>query len=393
MTFRIARERSLHVVDTTAALRDLQRWLLPAVEQAPMALDIEEDREFAYRPQVALIQLTVQDQDIILDPLRLPQEPLTELIEVLCLSADPVVMHGCNNDVTGLKRDFDVGPHRVLDTQVAARFLGITGFGLAPLLQARFDIALNKSVRRSDWRQRPLTHDMLDYARQDTAWLLPLAHELLLEVDRSGWRDAVEEECEVLANLRADGPWHAPDGWKKLKGLAELDTQGKVRVRALWVWRQRFAAARDLHPARAVAPWLILQLAQRGEAGLRSAPPRWMNSLTGDERAELVEVLRNPQAPGDAPSSDRRDRNGARRSDGVVGTALFQARVTRLTQWRDDTARAMDLETGWLLPRGLLEGLAKVAQPTHASLREVDGIRDWRMRRFADAWIDILLSP
>jgi ribonuclease D len=62
----------------------------------------------------------------------------------------------------------------LFDTRVAAQLLGERAFGLAALLDKEFGVKLDKRHQRADWSMRPLTPDMLDYAAQDTIWLLQL---------------------------------------------------------------------------------------------------------------------------------------------------------------------------------------------------------------------------
>ena len=59
----------------------------------------------------------------------------------------------------------------VFDTYHAAKTLKYPALSLAHLLKYHGNIKLNKKHQLSDWRQRPLPQDMIDYARTDTAYL------------------------------------------------------------------------------------------------------------------------------------------------------------------------------------------------------------------------------
>ena len=83
-----------------------------------------------------------------------------------------MVFHDADYDLRLLQQDYGWQIRNIFDTRVAAQLLGYTAFGLAALLERFFDVKLDKKHQRADWSMRPLTDDMLDYAAQDTRFLL-----------------------------------------------------------------------------------------------------------------------------------------------------------------------------------------------------------------------------
>jgi ribonuclease D len=376
--------RTLLVVDDDKSLNLFcDRWL-GAFDGAEMALDIEEDREYGYRATVALIQLSLDTHDFILDPVLLQPGALAPVVEALCLTTGRMIMHGCNNDVTGLKRDFGVGPASMVDTQVAARFLGSQRFGLAGLLDEYFGIRLNKDVRRSNWRLRPLQHRLLEYAREDTAHLVPLWRTLEAECEAAGWMDAVHEECQALADLRAESLDFDPEGWRRFKGLKDLDRDTLARLAALWEWRDGVGARMDRHPSRVMAPWAMIQLAERGVDALNRGIPQGLEpSIYVMEEQDLRDLLRSARTVAPLEGVPRRDKPS-------LSSAAFQLRVERLNHWREATAQASGLEPGWLAPRTVLENLARLEDVTPDAIACIDGVRKWRLDRYLDDWLRLL---
>ncbi len=61
---------------------------------------------------------------------------------------------------------------------LAARILGRKEVGLGSILEAEFNIQVDKRHQRANWGQRPLPGFLLDYARQDTHYLIPLKKKL-----------------------------------------------------------------------------------------------------------------------------------------------------------------------------------------------------------------------
>jgi exosome complex exonuclease RRP6 len=75
------------------------------------------------------------------------------------------VFHGANEDITWLQKDFSVYVVNLFDTYQAAKFLMLKAKGLAFLLSKYCDIKANKLYQLADWRRRPLTREMMHYAR------------------------------------------------------------------------------------------------------------------------------------------------------------------------------------------------------------------------------------
>jgi ribonuclease D len=61
---------------------------------------------------------------------------------------------------------------------LAMRILGRTTLGLGAVLEAEFGEKVDKKHQRANWGQRPLPQDLLDYARMDTHFLIPLRERL-----------------------------------------------------------------------------------------------------------------------------------------------------------------------------------------------------------------------
>ena len=71
----------------------------------------------------------------------------------------PCLMHAATQDLAILDRACGVLPTRLVDTQIAAGFVGLGSPGLGALLQRRIGVHLPKADRLTDWLRRPLTND------------------------------------------------------------------------------------------------------------------------------------------------------------------------------------------------------------------------------------------
>ncbi|KAJ0795469.1 putative ribonuclease D [Helianthus annuus] len=101
-------------------------------------------------------------EDFIVDTLKLRVQIGPYLREVFNDPTKRKVMHGADRDIIWLQRDFGIYVCNMFDT----------GQTLEYLVKRFCDVAANKEYQNADWRLRPLTGEMLRYAREDTHYLL-----------------------------------------------------------------------------------------------------------------------------------------------------------------------------------------------------------------------------
>ena len=137
-----------------------------------LAVDTESNSLFAYREQVCLIQFSTPEADYLVDPLTLSD--LSPLGPIFADTRIQKVFHAAEYDLLCLKRDFGFNFNNLFDTMLAARILGRKEVGLGSILEEEFDLQVDKRHQRANWGQRPLPGYLLDYARQDTHFLIPV---------------------------------------------------------------------------------------------------------------------------------------------------------------------------------------------------------------------------
>src|SRR5690349_24425634 len=147
-----------------------------------IALDTEGASFHRFIDRIYLLQLSTREASAILDPLSIGvPEGLGRLLESRSVE---VVFHDADYDLRLLHQDYGWKVTNIFDTRVAAQLLGIRAFGLAALLERFFGLKLDKKHQRADWFMRTHTAGMLEYAAQDTAFLLDLRERLGNELDR-----------------------------------------------------------------------------------------------------------------------------------------------------------------------------------------------------------------
>lgn len=313
--------------------------------QPLVALDTEFIRERTYYPQLALVQLAVPGDILLVDPLVPGMDAALRPLLV-----DPAVtklMHSASEDLQALQRGCAALPAPLFDTQVAAALAGLgAGLGYQKLVEQVTGITLAKGETRSDWLRRPLSESQREYAADDVRHLHAV-HALLdtrlAGLGRHAWLQADAERS--LRNAAQEG--EEPFPHLAVRSAQGLDADGQARLCRLLRWR-------DIEARRSDKPksWIIdNELA----VGLARRPPR--------DLAEFNALLdRHPKAPRksrgelwtllDAPLGD-----ADRAIPLVTAEAYDKQKIRAMQDAVAGVAQAHDLPEGLLCARRHLEAL------------------------------------
>jgi ribonuclease D len=230
-----------NVIDTEEKLAAL----LPKLRAADwVSLDTEADSLHAYPEKLCLIQISIADQDQLVDPLA--GINLTPLLDAL--NAHELIMHGADYDLRLLEKHHEFVPSAIFDTMLAARLLGEKHFGLSALVEKFLEIKLDKGSQKANWAQRPLTERMERYARADTHHLKPLADRLWTELKGKKRLEWHQESCTRLIEHCTKPQVIDLDLMWRVKGSARLSRPGLAVLRELWRWREREAVRANRPP-------------------------------------------------------------------------------------------------------------------------------------------------
>ncbi|XP_010469591.1 PREDICTED: protein RRP6-like 3 isoform X2 [Camelina sativa] len=165
-------------VETESQLKELAEVL---AKEKVFAVDTEQHSWRSFLGFTSLIQISTHEEDFLVDTIAL-HDAMSILRPVF---SDPnicKVFHGADNDVLWLQRDFHIYVVNMFDTAKACEVLSKPQRSLAYLLEAVCGVATNKLLQREDWRQRPLSKEMVEYARTDAHYLLYIADALTAEL-------------------------------------------------------------------------------------------------------------------------------------------------------------------------------------------------------------------
>ncbi|XP_077286716.1 exosome component Rrp6 [Arctopsyche grandis] len=176
-------ETPYEFIDTEAQLNDLLRRLETATE---IAVDLEHHSYRSFQGFTCLIQISTDlGEDFIIDALALRDH----LHALNAAFTDPNILkvfHGAECDIVWLQRDFGVYVVGLFDTHKATIELDFPNKSLQNLLLKYCKVNTNKSLRLADWRVRPLSPELIEYARSDTHYLLFIWRQLRQELLKMG---------------------------------------------------------------------------------------------------------------------------------------------------------------------------------------------------------------
>ena len=345
--------------------------------QPRIAVDTESNSLHAYREQVCLIQFSTPHADYLVDPLA-----LCDLSPLVPLFANPKiekVFHAAEYDLLCLKRDFGIAVTNLFDTMQAARILGYKQVGLDALLTEKFDVRVNKRYQKANWGYRPLSPDLLNYARFDTHYLLDLRDILQTELKaRDRWALA-REEFVRLSQTNGVTENETP-AWQRLGGTQKFTERQSAILQELCRWRESQAELMDRPVFKVLDEKWLVAMAQstpktRTELETLGLSDRQIR-LYGD--GLLHAITRGQRA---AP---------LRRRSSPRPNNAYLNRLDTLREWRKSAALAISVESDVVLPKSFLHVIAEKNPSSMEALAKMMPNSPWRLEHYGPEILAIL---
>ncbi|CAH8380872.1 unnamed protein product [Eruca vesicaria subsp. sativa] len=186
-------------VETESELKKLAETL---AKEKVFAVDTEQHSLRSFLGFTALIQISTQEEDFLVDTIAL-HDAMSILRPVFSNPDICKVFHGADNDILWLQRDFHIYVVNMFDTAKACEVLSKPQRSLAYLLETVCGVTTNKLLQREDWRQRPLSEEMVQYARTDAHYLLYIADKLTSELTQRGTEESSNPDDKFSFLLEA----------------------------------------------------------------------------------------------------------------------------------------------------------------------------------------------
>jgi ribonuclease D len=348
-------------------------------EEDILAVDTESNSLYAYQEQVCLIQFSTREKDILVDALALPD--LSSLGPLFRSDQILKVFHAAEYDLICLFRDYGFKFSFLFDTMIAARTLGYQKIGYGALLEQHFNIQMKKKYQRANWGKRPLKQEMLEYARLDSHYLIPLQQILRRELEEADrWELALEDFRRLTQNIEDTTESSEADFWK-LRGARDLNPRAAAILKSVYQFRESIAREQERPSFKVMSHQAVVEVAQ-------SAPKRredlfkleaLSSRLAHRYATGLLEAVEKGQkAPPEYPPHHERPE------------AKVLERIDALREWRKLTGSGLSVPSDVILPRDVLNRIAR------ANPRDIEHLKDQmrdiphRFNRFGHEILKIL---
>ncbi|CAN8105104.1 unnamed protein product [Discula destructiva] len=284
-------------VDTFEGVLEMLEELKQAQE---IAVDLEHHDTRTYHGLLSLMQISTREKDWVIDTLRPWRHKLEVLNEVF---ADPKILkvfHGAFMDIIWLQRDLGLYIVGLFDTYHASYALNFPQKSLAYLLKKYVNFDADKKYQMADWRIRPLTDEMMYYARCDTHYLLYVYDNMRNDlVTRSEPSESQENLIEYTLQKSKETSLdrysaYAADhesgdgtrGWANalMRYSTRLDGPQFAVYRAVHKWRDDLARKEDEGPFYIMPQQTLMEIAR-----LLPVDPKALHSILGSRCASIVQ--------------------------------------------------------------------------------------------------------
>ncbi|MDQ4091305.1 MAG: HRDC domain-containing protein [Actinomycetota bacterium] len=309
-------------------------------------LDAEFHGETSYYPRLAVLQVATPTRTAVVDATRVDVPRLRPVLE----GSGLMVAHAGEQDLQVLLRSAGAIPSRMLDTQIAAGFLGFGSPSLAKLVSELLGVRLQKGARMSDWFKRPLTAEQITYAAADVDHLLELRAVIEERLAGAGRLQWAYEECERHRRVRQPDVTAA---WWRVKGFRQLRGKSRGVAQELGAWRETTAMAADKPARKILADEALMLLAERPPRSVREMPTSRMfdaRRLSSDQLDGLMAaVARGLELPAGAlrlpPDTD------------LAG--YLQPLATLLSAWVAQQSRDLSIDATLIATRADIEAFLR----------------------------------
>ena len=265
-----------------------------------LAVDTEFLREKTYYPKLCLLQIANDKVIACVDPLRIAD--LSPLLDILFDENSVKILHSARQDYEIFFHLTGRLPAPVFDTQVAAAICrGDEQISYAALVEQVVGKTLEKDCTRTDWTQRPLSDQQLNYAQDDVRYLGEIYQQQLAEMQKRGVANWHEAECAVL--IEAATYQAMPQNmWLRVKESRRMRPSHLPVLQLLTAWREEQAIKRDKPRKWVLRDDVIVELVRRQpESGedLRNIKGVSENFLTRHEQTVLSLIQQAKQLPKD----------------------------------------------------------------------------------------------
>ena len=233
-----------------------------------IAFDTEFISEKRYFPQLCLIQVASTEGYFLLDTMVL--KDISLFLELITNESILKITHAGANDYRLFYQLYKITPRSVYDVQIAAGFIGHRyPLALGTLLAEELSINIDKSQKVSDWAERPMSEEQIEYALMDVLHLEALTNEINRKLEETGRKKyALEEMKEQLESLKV----YAEDPVRNLiksSSLLSLPIRNQLFYIRMTRWREQEASRQNITRNMVLDNKMMTYLAKNIQMGVK----------------------------------------------------------------------------------------------------------------------------
>lgn len=356
--------------------KNLDLALLNLRNSSKIAVDTESSGYFTYYARVCLIQISAKSKNYIIDPLKIKDlSPLNEVFknpEILKL------FHSASDDIKALKKDFSFEFNNVADTMLSSRYLGMEHNSLTALVELFHNKHLAKEYQKSNWENRPLNRDQLQYAAMDTAYLESIWERMEKELKDRGLYEEALSEFEFVS--QEEPPPKDGEGFQlaRFPDVNNLTPFDRGKLFQILQFREEKAKKINRAPFRVLNNDAISRL-----ISTEMKEENYTNTLGKKDGSELFQLMKETVIePIEASELNKR-----------IGEELEgdeRDKFRRLKKWKEHIQKSRRME------HSLLPSSKQLIQILKSNITDLEGLRnlkifsEWRVNNYGPSIVAVL---
>lgn len=249
------RVKDMQFIENT---QDLENLCNKLSNEEFVCVDLEFLRQHTYFAKLCLIQIASVNDEAIIDPLaeNINLQPFFDLMQNEKIVK---VFHSGRQDIEIIYNLSAKIPTPLFDTQIAAM---VDGYGEAisyeHLVNTILHISIDKSSRLSDWSNRPLNENQLNYAISDVTHLVKIYQHLKSKLYKENRLEWIKDELSALCDesLYKINPHNM---WQKIRHRSH-SAKFLTYLRELCAWRENRAINKNVPRQSFIKDDLLLNI-------------------------------------------------------------------------------------------------------------------------------------
>lgn len=316
-------------------------------------MDTEFVRTSTFFPKAGLVQVADANDCFLIDPLT-----ITDWSSFAALLDDQSVVkvfHACSEDFEVCHCLTGTIPSPVADTQIGAALASLGGImGFQRLVKAVLGLDIDKGETRSDWLQRPLRDNQINYAVADVFYLHQCYQKLvviLTQMNRLSWW---QEDCTRLMEAGRISDDYS-EQYRKIKLAWKLRPQEQYVLQQMCIWREKTTRLLNIPRSHLVADNVLWNIARYQPAHLGDLARAGMKlHLRQSHGAEVLAIIADAIAVADTAWPE------ALSQPLSVDAGVYLKKLKKIVTARAET---IDIPADILVKKKTLEALLRSGYP------------------------------